>query len=106
MGMRSIDLLFKTIFPFSIDCSPIHIENKVVFPQPLGPKTPTHSPGKTYIEIFFKIGLPEKDLLKSFISKIGLSFLNFKILKPFFINFYICVYIVILKWTDIQLLHF
>ena len=51
----------------------------------LGPKIPTHSPGKTLSESFFKIGLPSKDLLISFTSKIGLSFLNFNILKPFFI---------------------
>ena len=36
-------------------------------------------------ESFFRIGLPSKDLLKSFTSNMGLSFLNFKILKPFFI---------------------
>ena len=38
-----------------------------------------------FSESFFKIGLPPKDLLTSLTSKIGLSFLNFKILKPFFI---------------------
>ena len=52
----------------------MHIENNVVLPQPFGPKTPTHSPGKTFKESFFKIGLPSKDLLTSLISKIGLSF--------------------------------
>ena len=54
-------------------------ENNVVFPQPLGPKTPTHSPGNTFNESFLRIGLPSNDLLISLTSKIGLSFLNFKI---------------------------
>ena len=58
---------------------------KVDFPDPLGPNNPTISPGYISIEIFFKIGLPSKDLLISFNSKIGLFFLNFIILKPFFI---------------------
>ena len=63
----------------------MHIENKVVLPQPLGPKIPTHSPGKTFKDNFFKIGLPLKDLLIFITSNIGLSFLNFNILNPFFI---------------------
>ena len=63
----------------------MHIENNVVLPQPFGPNTPTHSPGKTLSESFFNIGLPSKDLLISFTSNMGLSFLNFKILKPFLI---------------------
>ena len=41
--------------------------------------------GENVNESFFKIGLPSKDLLTSFTSKIGLSFLNLRILKPFFI---------------------
>ena len=63
----------------------MHIENNVVFPHPFGPRMPTHSPGNTFNDNFFKTGLPSKDLLISFISHIGLSYLNFKILKPFFI---------------------
>ena len=85
MGICSIDLLLRKILPPSMFCSPMHMENKVVFPHPFGPSTPTHSPGKTFNESFFNIGLPSKDLLTSFTSKIGLSFLNFKILNPFFI---------------------
>ena len=54
----------------------------------LGPRTPTHSPGKTLRESFFKTGLPSKDLLISLTWKTGLSFLNFIILKPFFISIY------------------
>ena len=77
--------IIKKILPLSIFCSPIHIENNVVFPQPLGPKIPTHSPGKTFSEIFLKLVYHQKIYLISFTSKIGLSFLNFKILKPFFI---------------------
>ena len=63
----------------------MHIENKVVLPHPFGPRIPTHSPGKTFKESFFKIGLPSYDLHTSLTSKMGLSFLNFNILKPFFI---------------------
>ena len=63
----------------------MHNENRVVFPHPFGPKIPTHSPGKILRESFFKIGLPSKDLFISLTSNIGLSFLNFKILKPFLI---------------------
>ena len=55
------------------------------FPHPFGPNIPTHSPGWTLSESFFSIGLPSKDLLTSLTSKIGLSFLNFNILNPFFI---------------------
>ena len=51
----------------------------------LGPSIPTHSPGYTLRDNFFNIGLPSKDLVTSRTSKICLSFLNFKILKPFFI---------------------
>ena len=40
---------------------------------------------KSSKESFFSIGLPSKDLLTSLTSKIGLSFLNFNILNPFFI---------------------
>ena len=47
----------------------MHIENKVVLPQPFGPKTPTHSPGKTFNDNFLRIGLPSKDLLTSLASK-------------------------------------
>ena len=81
----SIDLPLRKILPPSTFSSPMHIENRVVLPQPLGPNTPTHSPGKTLIDNFFKIGLPSNDLLTLTTSNIGLSFLNFKILKPFFI---------------------
>ena len=45
IGICSIDLPFKQIFPLSGDCSPMQIESKVVFPQPSGPNIPTHSPG-------------------------------------------------------------
>ena len=78
-----MDLLFKKIFPPSTFCSPIHIENKVVLPHPLGPNIPTHSPGNTLKESFFRTGLPSNDLLISFTSNMGLSFLNFRILKFF-----------------------
>ncbi len=63
----------------------------------LGPNKDTSSPGKTFIEIFFNIDLPLKDLLTSFTSKIGLSFLNLSILKLFFINFNICFYIILIR---------
>ena len=83
----SVDLFFRIILPLSRVCSPIHIEKRVVLPQPFGPKTPTHSPGKTFNDSFLRTGLPLKDLLISLTSKIGLSFLNFNILKAFFICF-------------------
>ena len=70
-----MDLLFKNFSTINI-CSPIHIENKVVLPHPLGPNIPTHSPGNTLKESFFKTGLPSNDLLISFTSNMGLSFLN------------------------------
>ena len=72
----------------------------------LGPKIPTHSPGKTFRESFFNTGLPSNDLLKSFTSKIGLSFLNFKILKPFFISIYINTYSIIVKSLYFECLTF
>ena len=46
----------------------MHIENKVVLPEPLGPKILTHSPGYTLRERF-RIGLPSNDLLTSLTSK-------------------------------------
>jgi len=33
----------------------------VVFPEPLGPSSPTIFPGSSVNEIFFNIGLPPKD---------------------------------------------
>ena len=59
---------------------------KVDLPDPFGPSNPTISPGYISILIFFNMGLPSKDLVISLIWKTGLSFLNFIILKPFFIN--------------------
>ena len=72
----------------SIEQVPIHLRSKEglgYLPQPFGPSIPTHSPGKTFKFNFFSIGRPSKDLLTSLTSNIGLSFLNFNILKPFFI---------------------
>ena len=84
MGIWLIDLPFIKIFPLSALSAPIAILNRVLFPAPFGPSKPTISPGKTFNESFFRIGLPSKDLVTSLTSNIGLSFLNFKILNPFF----------------------
>ena len=45
-----------------------HIENNVVFPHPLGPRIPTHSPGNTFNDNFFNTGLSKEmdDLDKIF----------------------------------------
>ena len=83
-----IDFLSIKISPLSAFSAPIAILNSVLFPAPLGPNKDTSSPGYTFNEIFFKIDLPSKDLLISFTSKIGLSFLNFNILKFFHYSLY------------------
>ena len=43
----------------------------VVFPEPLGPSSPTIFPGSSVNEIFFNIGLPPKDFEIFLFEEIG-----------------------------------
>ena len=75
----------KNMFPESTLVWPIMRLKRVVFPEPLGPTKPSISPGETSRFIFFKTGLPLKDLLTLLICRAGRFFLNLIILNFFFI---------------------
>ena len=74
------------IFPLSTLYWPIIVPYKVDLPDPFGPTNPIIYPGYISKFIFFNTGLPLKDLLTPLTCKAGLFFLNFIILKLFFIK--------------------